>query len=520
MNPTTTSYDAVPYASHPHPQTHPDRLAVMARLFGLRPARIDRCRVLEVGCSTGGNLLPMACGLPQSEFIGIDLAGTAVQGLARACQELGLTNLRPVHGSLAEITPDWGPFDYIIAHGIYSWIPSELRQRLLATCRECLAPEGIAYISYNVLPGCHLRRMLREMMLFHVRHLRAPEERVGQSLAFLRFLAEAQEAHDDYRVWMKGELERTLEVGPSQLFHDDLAEVNEPIYFTQFIEQARSAGLQYVGEADYFEMSDQCFHSEVRQTLQQLAADRILREQYLDFLKCRRFRQTLLCRQDNSLRAEADTDVVFGLVVGSAAECARPPVNLLPGVHCTFETGKGARVETDFCWGKAALLVLRNRWPASLPFGELYELSAQSLAENGMTEVKSESARRQLAGFLLQLYSIGLVEFRMAMPSMAPFVSEKPAASALVRWQVQQGNFATSAFHSTIKIEDEVGRFLLSSLDGTKGRAELMELLWAFLQQKKAVVVPERDASTARSELEAELGGNLEKLARLGLLMA
>ena len=145
-------------------QTHPDRLATVARLFGLAAAAPGACRVLELGCGDGGNLIPMALQLPRSEFTGIDLAGDAIHEGHVVVSALGLQNITLRQLDLMEAGPDLGEFDYIIAHGLYSWVPSEVRERLLRICRVNLAPSGVAYVSYNTYPGFHRREMFREMM--------------------------------------------------------------------------------------------------------------------------------------------------------------------------------------------------------------------------------------------------------------------------------------------------------------------------------------------------------------------
>src|SRR5258706_14259432 len=202
-----SSYDSVLYPSYTHPQTHPERLAVIGTILGLEPAAPTRCRVLELGCGNGANLVPMAWGLPQSEFAGIDLASRPIALGQSMIQALGLTNIRLVHGSIIEVTADWGKFDYIIAHGLYSWVPAEVQKHVLTLCREFLAPRGIAFVSYNSLPGGHLRNMLREMMLFHTRGFDSADERVKQAMAFVRFLAEAHDSNDPYRLWLRSELD-------------------------------------------------------------------------------------------------------------------------------------------------------------------------------------------------------------------------------------------------------------------------------------------------------------------------
>jgi len=143
------AYDQVLYPALPFAQTHPDRLVTIARLFGMAAAHPERCRVLEIGSSDGGNLIPMALALPESNFTGIDLAERAV---ARGCamiDALGLGNIRLQQMDLMHAGAEMGEFDYIIAHGVYSWVPPEVRDHLLSICRTNLAPQGVAYISYN-----------------------------------------------------------------------------------------------------------------------------------------------------------------------------------------------------------------------------------------------------------------------------------------------------------------------------------------------------------------------------------
>ena len=179
-------YDQIPYTSYPFAQTHPSRLATLATLHHLEPTPITKCRVLEVGCGDGANLIPMALGLPESHFVGFDLAAKPVQQGQTIIADLGLTNIELRQADLLEFTDQ--PFDYIITHGLYAWVPQVVQDGLLALCNRLLTPNGIAYISYNAYPGCHLREMTREMMLFHIRGNEDPRECMNQGLSLLKFI--------------------------------------------------------------------------------------------------------------------------------------------------------------------------------------------------------------------------------------------------------------------------------------------------------------------------------------------
>ena len=162
-----TSYDAVPYESNFIPQTHPERLAMVATMFGWRSAPANHCRVLELGCASGGNLLPMAEQLPESSFLGIDLSSVQIARGQELLTKSGLKNVELRQLSILAVGPDLGTFDYIICHGVYSWVPEIVREKILAICKENLNPEGIAYVSYNTLPGWHLRQHPRHALLPH-----------------------------------------------------------------------------------------------------------------------------------------------------------------------------------------------------------------------------------------------------------------------------------------------------------------------------------------------------------------
>ena len=136
------SHNDVPYTSFPDAAHHPDRLATIGMLLGLDIAPIATCRVLEFACGDGANLVPIASTLPNATFVGFDFAAGAISRAQRMARDLGLTNIHLLQLDLRDLPDDLGSFDYIIAHGLYSWIPAEVRAHVMPLIARHLAPNG------------------------------------------------------------------------------------------------------------------------------------------------------------------------------------------------------------------------------------------------------------------------------------------------------------------------------------------------------------------------------------------
>ena len=170
-------YDLVPYSSHPFDQSHPDRLATIAHLLGMAAPAVETANVLELGCASGGNILPMAEQLPRSRLLGIDGSKRQIEIGLDSTRQAGLDNVELRHQNILDFD-DVGPFDFIISHGVLSWVAPDVQERIFQIVAESLAPNGIAYISYNTYPGWHVRRMIRDIMLYRARSFDAPTEKL------------------------------------------------------------------------------------------------------------------------------------------------------------------------------------------------------------------------------------------------------------------------------------------------------------------------------------------------------
>jgi SAM-dependent methyltransferase len=390
-----TAYDAVPYRTFPRRQTHPDRLAAVASLFGMTPAPVANCRVLEIGCGNGGNLIPLAYHLPRSRFLGIDLARTAIAAARKVARDLQLKNLELRAADLRTLDASDGRFDYILAHGVYSWVPEDVRDRLLAICRARLAPNGVAFVSYNALPGRYPRHALRQMLLWETRGTQDPQKRLRTARKF----------------------PETAGIPEDVLFHDDLAPVNQPVWFHEFAAHAARHGLQFLGEADPHEMFDE------KGRLQDAEG-----EQRLDFRKQRSFRQTLLCRADLPLRRKVNSSSMDRFLFS--------------------ENRHGHRVSG----GEAVAQALHDAAPLPVPFDEL---------------IPYASSRRALREILFAFLRAGCADIHVYDFPCQETVTDHPRASALARYQAATSDLVTNACHALVRLEPPVRRALLR-LDGAR----------------------------------------------------
>jgi len=522
--PELTPYDEIAYPTFPISYTHPDRLATVGTHFGMRPAPVERCRVLELGCSNGANLLAMAITLPESEFVGIDLAGRPIaQGKARA-EALGLKNLTLRHLDLLDMAPDYGKFDYIIAHGLYAWAPAAVRDQILAICNASLQPQGIAYVSYNTFPGCYFRVMVREMMLFHNRDFHDPQQQTQQAITLLKLLANSRREPGIYTKVLQEEFEGVSKRAREALYHDELAEVFQPVYFYQFMEHAQRHELQFLGEADFSEMHTGGLTPQAKEVLDKIPDDIILREQYLDFMRGRVFRKTLLCHQDVPLDHTGKSVPVRSYYVSSQARPSSPAPNLSPGAKETFTRETGAELTTADPLARALLWYLIEEQPQRIPFEKLVsEVETRARQKLGFVPQPDQDIASELKDFVLLTYSAGLLDLHVHVPPFTTQVSERPVASPLARLEARDGDVVTTLHHRSLRLGDSVQRGLVMLMDGTRDhdalRRDLLRLFesGALTLREDGKLVDDMQAVEKRIAAETEnvLGG----LARTAVLV-
>jgi SAM-dependent methyltransferase len=520
------AYDLFEYPGYAYPATHPARLEAIARLFGLRPGPAAQSRVLELGCGDGGNLLSLAQALPGARLVGIDAAPSAVERGMRLARAAGLENvelrcmdLEELHegGELGEA----GSFDYILSHGVYSWIPPRVRVALLAAVRRYLAPMGVAYVSYNAYPGSYLRDMARDILGYHVRDVEDPQRKLAAAQELMQTIVAIEEP-SPYAQVLREHMDRMLRYSTALLFHDDLAEISTPFYFHEFMEHATHHQLAFLAEADLFESQMRDVPDSAGQLMASLPDDVVVREQYLDFFKNRMFRQTLLCHEDAPVTRELDDRAIERLWISSSARAeeggsdlgegegdwladeetdsggqamsgSEPPVQRMEE---TFATPEGFSMTTSEPLVRAAMHAMSEAWPTSLDFTALLARATHAAGP----EAPGEMVAARLRGVLLQAYLARIVALHGCPSPVSPRPGERPLASPLARAQCAAGLPAVSSLlHANVRLEGELEPRLLPLLDGTRGLSELAQALDA----------PEEQVSES-----------LRRLASVGLLTA
>ena len=479
------AYDAYLYVGRPCGNSHPAHVATIAALLGHDAPDPATARVLEIGCGDGGNLVPMAAALPGASFVGIDLAPRAI-GEARAfASAIGLRNVAFHDADLRDLPAGDGPFDYVVAHGFYSWVPEPVRLAMFETIQARLAPRGVAFVSHNVLPGCGLRRMVWDVLKPHVAGIEDPVARIAEARTMAAKMGEAMTQQPGLASAIAIEFREIAERPGFAVLHDDLAAVNHPVLLRDIVAEGASHGLAWIGDADLFRHPAPAFGDAMNAYL--AASDRLTREHVIDHLRLRRYRESLFVRD-------------------GVTKPAAPDARLLAPMHAaatnTTVERHGAQQDRGTPPLQRALIErLVDVHPGSLPIAELVELIVARAGAGSPLAIRDNALL-----LLLNAAYAGVIVPLAAPAGIALKPSERPSAFAPARWQVSRHDFVVNRRHDGVAFTDPVMRALLPLLDGTRDREALVAAL--------ASVAP------AMRDPRRALDDYLAHFARLGILDA
>jgi methyltransferase domain protein len=299
------SYDSFLYVSKPFSSTNINNLQAKAKMYGLNPVPLKGARVLELGASCGGNIVPQALYYPETTFTGIDLSGVQVKHGNDIINSIGLKNVTLLEKDILDIDESFGTFDYIIVHGIWSWVPDVVKDKILSICNVNLSDNGIAYVSYNTYPGWKRLEQLRDIMLYSEKRAKDQDllERTLYTKSVLKMVADTMNIDDRSRAqsaYKINNIHNVLNSNDYYVAHEYLEAFNDPVYVSDFIERARKQGCAYIGDEVLQRSFITWLADDVTNNIRTLSHDNYVdKEQFYDYVYDTQFRMSLLTKLPN-----------------------------------------------------------------------------------------------------------------------------------------------------------------------------------------------------------------------------
>lgn len=515
------TYDELPYLSSAFMQSAPEHLHAVAHLFGLDTPAPASARVLELGCAAGGNLIPFAARHPAARALGVDLSGVQVEAGNRAIQAMGLDNIELRHTSITELGEDLGEFDYIICHGVYSWVPEDVREAILRVSRRHLAANGVAYISYNTYPGWKAKEVVRDAMLLRSGPRETPQEKLSYARGMIDFLHDMARDDSVLKKIMQENIAMIRHGHDHYLSHEFLELCNAPCYFRDFIESAGRHGLGYLAEADITGMFASNHGSKAAELLlRECNGSQLALEQLLDFLNNRTFRQTLL------VAAERTAGIRYGLGESRFADLQLAGHFTAADEDAQGELWKattGLQLRMGSPIARQIVHQLNASWPATVAVAELIRAARDAAAD-------PQAAQAEVLSVVENLVIYGAVRLRRA-PLRTPADADdgRPHVPAALRrlLALQRSTPVPislyNTWHEPLADPGPVASVLLPLLDGEHDRAMLIAALRESARRGEVSFLREGQPITGDAAIDAaaaeHVDSSLRQMAAQALFM-
>lgn len=495
-------YDERPYASEAFSYSSPVHIRAAAHLYGISAPAPHRARVLEVGCAAGGNILPFALAYPEAEVVGVDLSPVQIEAGRRVLERLGVKNMTLRAMSLTDIGPEFGKFDYIVAHGVFSWVPPAVRDALMRLCQTHLTDDGVAYISYNTYPGWKAGDIVRDAITLHSHGAATENERVESARAVVRMFKEGMAAANPLRGSMATVLNQLDTLPDYYLEHEYLESFNAPCYLVEFADLAMRNGLAYLGDAhSSLELAANYGQNvQLNLSLIALGQPKLMRQQYLDFLVGQNFRRSLLVQQSRQGEILLQPEVARAADLRIAARFtkAEPPENatVQPNMRWLHDTD-GTLLCTDDTAMLQVIDLLSQAWPRSVAVIDL-------AARIDLPEAEVEKAWQRLVEWGRLLLAEGPTPYDEAAFDSAPKLM--PGAIELLDWNARAGAehvALSNLWHCTVRWRpNTMQAWVMQQIDGRRTETALGRLLCDAWQQGK-VVGPNGESLAGQRNLDA-----------------
>ncbi len=483
MSDSSNPFDVVPYEALGIPYTLPAHLSLCSAWHGGPKTKVETYRAIELGCGIGGNLIPMAYYQRDCSFLGIDYSKRHIECARETVAELGLDNIhfelcdiRDLGDGIGKINQAMGkaasePFDYVIAHGFFSWIPEDARAAVMTFCRGYLSLNGIAYICYNTMPGWAMRGVVRDALLRSptVRSATLPNQAIEAKRTASNMLEDLPTREFAFGALLGHELERIKGCDPFYIQHEYLAENNEPFWFADFAALADRYELDYIAEALFCRTEGQ-IPASVKEALSRRDYAWVDREEATDLLCNRQMRTSILCRRDAQRSELTHRELLNEVSIATRLPAQSEDIKLGEGISELFDGEDDMDISLEFSLSKAAVLILNEFWPLGLTFKELYERSEQMLLECRIP--MPSNGREKLEEEIISLFSYGQLHLRLTTPAVPKPHQHYPVAHSLVQFEVRKRNTLSTPYHTMLFNEGDFTE-LIRMLDGSHSMIDL-----------------------------------------------
>jgi len=446
-----TPYDQVAYPGVAYPFATPDRMSVFATLHGLAPTLPCESTVLELGCGDGANLLAIAQRFPKARCIGVDASESALAVARRRAAACGLTNVDLHQLDLAALDSPGPlpPCDYIIAHGLLSWVAPHVRKGILALVGQVLKTSGVAMLSFLTFPGQHDLEPLRALMRHHVANVRDPKKRIEQARDIALWqLERTQRLYGEARAKLMHELVLEWHQMPDAVFlHDLLADERHPLTLSAFSSEAGQAGLQWLANARMNEPRKELLPESLRDLVREVE-DPIRRQSYLDCFLMTRFRTSLFARASAPIKRSAQPSDFASFFATSII-----PREQLPDIQTVVvETSVGSiRLSPE---ATRLLRHLADQRPHAVALNTVGDPEVVGLAAS-------------------ELWLAEAIDLTLTPPTFTKALSTTPTASPLSRLlATERRETVTTLWHREVPLDEEAAA-ALAACDGLTPASDL-----------------------------------------------
>jgi len=455
-------YDLLQYKSYPFAHATAANMFALAKFLGHNSPDFKTARVLEVGCASGGNIISQAYDYPDSTFCGIDYSKTQIEDGRKTLAKLKLDNIELLYQSISEFKAADLEFDYIICHGVFSWVDEATQHDLLKLCQKKLSKNGIVYISYNTKPGWNAVQTVRDMMRFHSRKEVSPQSRIESSRKFLNQIERLNRGKQNaYSQFLKEELIKVSKSEDYYFYHEYLEKDNTAFYFKDLVEKVNSFGFDYLSETELKTSYMGSYPKDVQDSFKGIT-DKIELEQSLDYVRNRRFRSSLFIKSKNALNIMKKPNRMEEFYFTTKLKMERSEKGLI------FTMGNVTIANAPKTTNEA-LAILVKRFQKPLFFGQWVTMVSEKLGKDKVSV--SEFIIKEMN--LERLINLGIVGLHSDEKLATLDIQNKPKGYEVARQLAMTSKKVTNAYHQVVELSEKDRQFF-SCLEGVKTQDELV----------------------------------------------